>query len=215
MSFIKGDTVARRSIASEVGVIVEGPISRRGQTWYTVFFGGRRENVLEVDLQPVSEAGTIRGLFLEGVFGDERSFSRLLTLARINEPIRDTIYSYQASRTELHGYQFKPLLKYLSSPFRRILIADEVGLGKTIEAAYIFQEERARHDLQRVMIICPASLRIKWQNELYQRFGERFELLDAAGVRRRLASSARRDELEQRLFAIVSYETVRSSRVRA
>ena len=215
MNFQKGDTVARRSVASEIGVVVDGPVVRRGQTWYTVFFGGRRENVLAEDLQPVAEGGTIRDLFLQGAFGDEKSFSRLLTLARINEPVRDTVYSYQASRTELHGYQYRPLLKYLNSPFRRILIADEVGLGKTIEAAYIFQEERARHDLQRVLVVCPASLRIKWQNELYQRFGERFDLLGAAAVRSRLTSAASRDELDQRLFAIVSYETIRSRSVRA
>lgn len=214
MSFQKGDTVARRSVASEIGVIVDGPIMLRGQTWYTVFFGGRRENVLAEDLQPVAEGGTVLDLFLQGAFGDERSFSRLLTLARINEPVRDTIYSYQASRTELHGYQYKPLLKYLNSPFRRILIADEVGLGKTIEAAYIFQEERARHDLQRVLVVCPASLRVKWQNELYQRFGERFDLLDAAAVRRRLFSTSAQDGIDQRLFAIVSYETIRSQRIR-
>jgi superfamily II DNA or RNA helicase len=214
MSFQKGDTVARRSVASETGVVVDGPKVRRGQTWYTVFFGGRRENVLAEDLQPVAEGGTIRDLFLQGAFGDERSFSRLLTLARINEPVRDTIYSYQASRTELHGYQYRPLLKYLNSPFRRILIADEVGLGKTIEAAYIFQEERARHNLQRVLVLCPASLRVKWQNELHQRFGERFDLLDAGAVRRRLTSSAAQDGLDQRLFGIVSYETIRSRNVR-
>jgi len=210
MSFQKGDTVARRSIASEVGVIVDGPIERRGQVWYTVFFGGRRENVLEDDLQPVTEGGSILDRFLQGAFGDERSFSRLLTLARINEPVRDTIYSYRASRTDLHGYQYKPLLKYLNSPFRRILIADEVGLGKTIEAGYIFQEERARHDLQRVLVVCPAALRVKWQNELYQRFGERFDILNATGVRKRLCPRNAQDLLERRLFAIVSYATIRS-----
>ena len=129
MSFEVGQKVARQSIASEIGVVVKGPIERRGQIWYTVFFGGNEENILEADLLPVGQNNSLFDLLSNGAFGDEKSFSRLLTLAKINEPIRDTIYSYQASRTELHGYQYKPFLKYLNSPYQRILIADEVGLG--------------------------------------------------------------------------------------
>ncbi len=209
-----GDKVARRSIASEVGVIVEGPIELRGQIWFRVFIGGRTENILAEDLRPVGEGRSIKNLFINGAFGDDKSFSRLLTLARINEPVRDTIYSYQASRTELHGYQYVPLLKYLNSQFGRILIADEVGLGKTIEAGYIFQEERARQDLQRVLVVCPASLRIKWQNEMYNRFGEQFDILRASEARRRLPSKNEQDPRYQNLFGIVSYETVRSRHLR-
>ncbi len=214
MAFKKDDRVARRSIASEIGVIVDGPIERRGQIWYKVFFGGQFDNVLEEDLRSVGHGGTIKDLFIQSAYGNEKSFSRLLTLAKINQPVRNTIYSYQASRTELHGYQYKPLLKYLNSPFRRILIADEVGLGKTIEAAYIFQEERARQDLQRVLIVCPASLRIKWQGEMSNRFGERFDILNATDVQRRLSSQNERDILSQKLYGIVSYETIRCKRAR-
>ncbi len=214
MTYQKGDKVARRSIASEVGIVVNGPRELRGQTWYKVFFDGRTESMLAEDLRPVGDRKSTKQLFIQGAFGDEKSFSRLLTLAKINEPVRNTIYSYQASRTELHGYQYKPLLKYLNSPYRRILIADEVGLGKTIEAAYIFQEERARQDLQRVLIVCPASLRVKWQNEMSQRFGERFEILRASEVRRRLSSQNEHDLLYQRLYGIVSYATIRSKQLR-
>ncbi len=214
MSFAKGDRVARRSVASEIGVIVDGPTTRRGQVWYAVWFNSRSENVLEDDLCRVVEGGTIKDLFLQGAFGDEKSFSRLMTMARITEPVQDTIYSYQASRTDLHGYQYRPLLRYLGSPFRRILIADEVGLGKTIEAGYIFQEERARHTLERVLVVCPASLRVKWQNELYHRFGERFDILNATDVRGRLLANSSVRGTDQRLFGIVSYETIRTESVR-
>lgn len=209
-----GDMVARRSIASEVGVIVEGPIGRRGQIWFRVFIGGRTESILAEDLRPIGDGKSVKELFVNGAFGDERAFSRLLTFARINEPVRDTIYSYQASRTELHGYQYIPLLKYLNSQFGRILIADEVGLGKTIEAGYILQEERARQDLQRILVICPASLRVKWQNEMYQRFGEQFEILRASDGRRRLSSKNEHDPRYQHLFGIISFATVRSRRLR-
>jgi len=214
MIFQKGDRVARNSVASEVGVVLEGPTERRNKIWYKVFFGGRTESILAEDLRPVGEGESIQELFFKGAFGDEKSFSRLLTLARINEPVRDTIYSFQANRTDLHGYQYIPLLKYLNSQYRRILIADEVGLGKTIEAGYILQEERARQDLQRVLIVCPASLRVKWQNEMYRRFGEQFDILRASDVRRRLASKNTQDPQYQHLLGIVSIETVRSRQLR-
>ena len=111
MTYQKGDKVARRSIASEVGIVVNGPRELRGQTWYKVFFDGRTESMLAEDLRPVGDRKSTKQLFIQGAFGDEKSFSRLLTLAKINEPVRNTIYSYQASRTELHGYQYKPLLR--------------------------------------------------------------------------------------------------------
>ena len=71
-----GDKVARKSIASEVGVIVEGPIERRGQTWFRVFIGGRTENILAEDLRSVGEGRTVKELFLNGAFGDDKSLLR-------------------------------------------------------------------------------------------------------------------------------------------
>ncbi len=141
MPFSKGDKVARRSVASEVGMIEGGPRKMRGKVWYTVFFGGCSRSLAEDDLRLVTEESTLFDLTAQGAFGDQKSFSRLCTMARVNAPIRNTIYSYRASRTDLHGYQYKPLLKYLDFSSRRILIADEVGLGKTIEAGYIFQDK--------------------------------------------------------------------------
>ena len=56
-------------------------------------------------------------------------------------------------------YQYKPVLTFLESPSNGILIADEVGLGKTIEAGLIWTELRARYDARRLVIVCPAMLR--------------------------------------------------------
>ena len=72
--------------------------------------------------------------------------------------LADMIYSMGATNTEFHAYQFKPVLKLLNSPSRGLLIADEVGLGKTIEAGLIWTELVARFDSRRLLVICPKAL---------------------------------------------------------
>ena len=64
----------------------------------------------------------------------------------------------------------------------RMILADEVGLGKTIEAGLIIKELRARELLGRVLIIVPASLQLQWQSELKSKFNEDFEILDGAAL---------------------------------
>ena len=64
----------------------------------------------------------------------------------------------------------------------RMILADEVGLGKTIEAGLIIKELRARGLLTRVLIITPASLQLQWQSELRSKFNEDFEVLDGAAL---------------------------------
>lgn len=76
-----------------------------------------------------------------------------------------------ATNTEFYPYQYKPLLTFLESPSNGILIADEVGLGKTIEAGLIWTELRARYDTRRLLVVCPAMLQDKWVSELQYRFG--------------------------------------------
>jgi SNF2 family DNA or RNA helicase len=64
----------------------------------------------------------------------------------------------------------------------RMILADEVGLGKTIEAGLIIKELRARELISRVLIVVPASLQLQWQSELRSKFNEDFEVLDGAAA---------------------------------
>jgi superfamily II DNA or RNA helicase len=64
----------------------------------------------------------------------------------------------------------------------RMILADEVGLGKTIEAGLIIKELRARELINRVLIVVPASLQLQWQSELKSKFNEDFEVLDGAAA---------------------------------
>ena len=77
----------------------------------------------------------------------------------------------EASNTDLHAHQFKPVLKMLASPTGSLLIADEVGLGKTIDAGLFWTELRARFDFRRLLVVCPKVLARKWEDELSGKFG--------------------------------------------
>lgn len=80
---------------------------------------------------------------------------------------------------QVEDYQLVPLLKALSMPRINLLIADDVGLGKTIEAGLILSELLIRRRIQRVLILTPASLRLQWQrDELWSKFSLPFEVVD-------------------------------------
>jgi hypothetical protein len=64
----------------------------------------------------------------------------------------------------------------------RAMIADEVGLGKTIEAAMVYEELKLRHQARRVLVVVPAGLTRQWQDEFTQKFGEGFVVYDRAQV---------------------------------
>ncbi len=79
---------------------------------------------------------------------------------------------------QVEDYQLVPLLKALRMPRVNLLIADDVGLGKTIEAGLILSELLIRRRINRVLILTPASLRIQWRDELWSKFSLPFDVID-------------------------------------
>ncbi len=107
-------------------------------------------------------------------------------------------------RTIFKAYQFRPLLKYFGEAAKRLLMADEAGLGKTIEAGYIIVEEIARSGASRVVILCPSRLRKKWRAEMWRRFGLPFKIVRGKGLLRTLRSG------EDHFLYIASMDSARS-----
>ena len=139
-------------------------------------------------------------------------FRVALTKRRLDHPVTDQFLSYRASKTKLMYHQFLPVKKMLESPDQRLLIADEVGTGKTIEAGLIWAEleSRAAHGLENVWIVCPKALVGKWSDEMSQRFGFQLETLTSEGIRQALVSLERDGVLPPRFSkAVVNLELVR------
>jgi SNF2 family DNA or RNA helicase len=83
------------------------------------------------------------------------------------------------------SYQLEPLKKALALPRVNLFIADDVGLGKTIEAGLVLQELLLRQRIHRAVVACPASVLLQWRDELAQRFGLAFVVMDKAYVNAR------------------------------
>lgn len=92
------------------------------------------------------------------------------------------------ARLDLLPYQFEPALAVIRGAAARLLVADDVGLGKTIQAALVIAELRARRDSARALIVTPAGLREQWAHELEQRFSIPSAIIDALRLRRLSAS---------------------------
>ena len=78
------------------------------------------------------------------------------------------------ARTEILPHQIFAAHRVVSSVRRRFLLADEVGLGKTIEAGMIWQALMQRGQAKRTLIITPAGLTTQWQEEMQDKFGVHF-----------------------------------------
>lgn len=87
------------------------------------------------------------------------------------------------SGIRIEDYQLEPVARALAAPRVNLLIADDVGLGKTIEAGLIAQELLLRHRARRMIVVCPASLTNKWHEEMRDRFGLEFQVLDAGALK--------------------------------
>lgn len=179
MAFKAGTRVRVKTAPDKVGTLTGRMRERAGRTRYEVDFGAEREYITESNLEEAMQTPDIFALLQSGRFGSVVTLRSALTHTRLTGRLADVIYSMEASDTEFLPYQFKPVLNFLDSPSRGILIADEVGLGKTIEAGLIWTELRARFNASKLLVICPAVLREKWQDELSRRFGVKADICSA------------------------------------
>lgn len=203
-------TIGNKVIKAESeghGTIIEVMPARRGRQLYKVSWGNSVTDELEVNLLPDCDISDPFERCMSGIFGSYSEYSKKNTTFKIRSSNNSTISSLKASKTLFRAYQFKPLLKFLNSPNRRLLIADEVGLGKTIEAGHIMLELKARRELHHVLIVCPKSLQRKWKDELAFKFGLQFKIYDS---QKELINDMQEHRVS--VHAIVNYEKIRMKR---
>ncbi|MBP7866034.1 MAG: DNA/RNA helicase, superfamily II, SNF2 family protein [Acidobacteria bacterium] len=177
-------------------VLVEVLFSREGKRW----------KAFEL-LERCGGEATPFDLARAGRFGLPSDLYRLLVNSKVQGDLTNIFYSMAGGNTEFYAHQFRPVLKFIESPHGRLLIADEVGLGKTIEAVYIWLELQVRDGARRLLVVCPSMLREKWQGDLRVRFGIEADIVDAPALLRKLRGDDR--GLDTAFTLITSLEGIR------
>lgn len=171
-----GSRVRRRATGEE-GVVVRADGTFVDASFPSGLISVHPDELLPVDREPdeLLAAGQVgkglpyalrlQGLFLKHAY----KFDQLsgLSNARIEPQLHQIYIAHKVTQ------KIQP----------RMLLADEVGLGKTIEAGLIIKELRARELISRVLIVSPASLQYQWQQELRSKFNEDFEIIDGSGAK--------------------------------
>ena len=175
---------------------------------YEVFVNNAPQHFFFGQIAPVKEKSDLNWVGID----DVRSY---LAAYQINRPSSQNLYSLNSARIDFVPYQFRPALKMIHADEPRILIADSVGVGKTIEAGLIIKELEARSELERIVVICPRPLvaERKWELEMKQRFDEEFEPVDGATLRQILSDTDRDGEWPIEYSKIIIPYSIMDSKV--
>jgi SNF2 family DNA or RNA helicase len=176
MSLSVGDRV-RRSATGDEGVIV----ALSGDFCEAVFASGR-VLIHPDELEPLPSDPAER--LATGDLGRGAPYSLRLQALYLKHAYKyDPLSGLSNARIEpsLHQVYIAHLVTQKLQP--RMILADEVGLGKTVEAGLIIKELRARGLIERVLVVVPASLQLQWQQELRSKFNEDFEVIDGSAIK--------------------------------
>lgn len=206
MPWKPGQLVRHIDDPAKIGTVTDQTRQRASGLQYRVHWNGRLDWHYEGELVAADLGGDDPyELIREGRYGRVNDLRRLLTHVHLAGRLANIVYAMGLTQTDFYPHQYKPLLTLLDSPVNGLLIADEVGLGKTIEAGLIWTELRARYDMRRLLVVCPAMLREKWRVELANRFGVDARVVNAAGLLQDLEAG---DHYRERAW-IVSYQSIR------
>ena len=174
-NFKVGQLVCLKSNTSKKGAIV----SITDEDIISVF--------IDNEIQPFYESQLIdinSKVQFSQTYSDFVDFHNYMTAIEVGKASRSSLFSLNSGKIDFIPYQYRPVLKFIKSDQPRILIADSVGVGKTIEAELILKEYEARKDIDSIAIICPKPLisEKKWENEL-KRFGEEFIPLNGSDLK--------------------------------
>lgn len=145
------------------------------------------EVLWEKELDPQLLTGEAWNKIATQGFDDSRLFAAYLNTLKWNCVTSTDPKLFQSpfrAGIKLDAYQLEPLRKALRLPRVNLFIADDVGLGKTIEAGLIARELLLRKKVREIFVSCPPSMLLQWKEELEARFGLTFEILDKEYMKR-------------------------------
>jgi superfamily II DNA or RNA helicase len=146
------------------------------------------DDALGEEIQVVWELESLARVFDQGIlpeptgFDEPHRFDAFLNAVRWGAVSSADVRALQApfrSGIDIEDYQLDPVVRAIQMPRVNLLIADDVGLGKTIEAGLVAQELIIRHRARRILIVCPAALQVQWRDQMRDKFGLTFRIVDS------------------------------------
>ena len=178
--FSVGDLVTRSD--GLLGVVIERVPAETYPTVKVAFANGIVSNAVEMTLRPAILDDPIER-FRSNQVGTPDEFNLRSVAADLwTRHLHDSLVSLSHARVDLKPHQVSVVHRVISSYPHRFLLSDEVGLGKTIEAAMIVKELRARGLARRVLVLVPSGLVRQWQFELKTKFNETFAIFNRETV---------------------------------
>ena len=205
-----GTKVRLRNNPGHIGELTGRKRQGSGFILLEVSFGPNdRQYFRETQLELVPKHEDMWDLFRSQRFGRPSDLSRIVITEKLKGDLTNVFYSMEVGNTDFMPHQFKPVLKFIESQRGRLLIADEVGLGKTIESIYIWKELQAREASRRCLVVCPAMLREKWARDFEFRFNIEADIVDASQLIE-IIETIRRNPMSKSMVLITSLEGIRS-----
>ncbi|MBM4779390.1 MAG: DEAD/DEAH box helicase family protein [Archangiaceae bacterium] len=178
-ALLPGDGV--RTAKGKVGVVVREEEGGRGLRRYVLQLDdGTEAELPETEVRALPPKPDLVAMMKEGRIADGKNFLlRRATLKLDDERRNDAFGALLASRVMVKPHQVGVVQRVLSSRRPRFVLADEVGLGKTIEAGMIFSALRLAGLAKRVLVVAPSHLTVQWLVELFHKFNQLFTLMDS------------------------------------
>jgi ATP-dependent helicase HepA len=174
-----GDRI--RTTKNRLGTITEEVEGGRGLRRYVLRYDddGAEDELPESEVRALPPKPDMLSMLREGRVGDARAFLLRRAALKLDEERKcDALGALLASRVMVKPHQVGVVQRVLSSRRPRFVLADEVGLGKTIEAGMVFSALRLAGLANRVLVVTPSHLTVQWLAELFHKFNQLFTLLD-------------------------------------
>lgn len=158
------------------------------KTQHLVFLASVEDDALGEELQVIWELEPGAAIYEERALPDPDGFDSPERLDAFLDAVRWGAVSHADTRNvqspfrsgiDLEDYQLDPVIRAIQMPRVNLLIADDVGLGKTIEAGLVAQELILRQRVRQILIICPSALQIQWQEQMRDKFGLDFRIVNS------------------------------------
>lgn len=207
--FKEGDKVYY-TFGKRIGSVTGEKRPFRNSFQWEIKFGEREFLFLRQEhLEPYDQGEKPWDRLLDGRLGNATDLQKYLSSIRLSGRLSNIFYSMRTGTAQFYPHQFKPVLKFIESINGSLLIADEVGLGKTIEALYIWKELVARKEAKKLLVIPPAALRTKWKDDIENFFGISAEIVNIKELYDQIVEAALPSHRNEEKVWIVSLQGIR------